>query len=264
MSSKVRIIAISLLMVASVYSCKEESVPLNLEQINSPRTQKIIAPGNNSIGFIQDDEIRFYYLTERYVWRLDKTSTFKIPFPTQGLLSFGMGTIAVLRDNTLYFYYLDSSHQWPQTHDLILPLPSGYSRVSAMRMPWQHGVAAVETKTGVVEFYYLDENKRWQTDETATFVLPSGIDDYIMLGGMDIGIISDNKIGVYRLELDGSWVFDEDMVLRLPENTIGVLSFDPGLITVLTDDNMLYFFEADFDRGLWIFDDTMNFPMPNL
>ncbi len=264
MNSKFRIITISLLWVASFYGCKkEESSLLNLEQVNNPRAQKIMAPGNNSIGFILDDEISFYYLTEGYVWRLDKTSTFQIPFPTQGLLSFGMGTIAVLRDNTLHFYYLDSSHQWPQTHDLILPLPSGYNRISAMRMPWQHGVAAVETR-GIVEFYYLDENKRWQKDETATFVLPSGIDDYIMLGAMDIGIISDNKLGVYRLEFDGSWVFDEDMVLRLPENTTGVLSFDPGLITVLTEDNMLYFFEADFERGFWIFDDTMNFPMPSL
>lgn len=258
-SKKQLLILVAALLLAA--SCNKQPSSFNLEQTNNPEAQHIIAPGMSSVGLIREGQIFVHYLTEKHEWMPDNVSQFEIPSRNQGLLAMGMGTIAVLQKDMLYFYYMDSSHQWNQSYELTMPLPSEYRRISAMKMPWQHGAVALEDKTGTILFYYLDDNKRWQHDETANFIVPQGIDDYLMLGGMNLAIISDNKLGVYELNLDGSWEFAEDMVLTLPHETRAVLSFEPGVIMTLTD-NQLLFFEVDFENRYWIMDDTMTFPLP--
>ncbi|MFP4065074.1 MAG: hypothetical protein ACLFS0_06175 [Bacteroidales bacterium] len=242
-------------------SCQKQPSSFNLEQVNNPEAQHIIAPGMSSVGIIHEDEILVYYLTESHQWMKDNISQFSIPSKNQGILAMGMGTIAVLQKDMLYFYYMDSAHQWNQDYELTMPLSEEFVRISAMKMPWQHGAIALEDHSGIIRFYYLDDNKQWKHDETANFTLPEGIEDYIMLGGMNIAIISDNKLGVYELNLDGKWEFIDDMVLSLPDETQAVLSFEPGVIMTLTDDQ-LWFYEIDFENRYWIMDDTMTFPLP--
>ncbi len=258
-SKKLLFILIAALLLAA--SCKKQPSSFNLEQINNPDAQHILAPGMSSVGIISDGHIFVYYLTERHQWKPDNVSQFDIPPKNQGILAMGMGSIAVLEKDVLYFYYMDSSHQWNQSYELTMPLPSDYRRISAMKMPWQHGAIALEDKTGTIRFYYLDDDNRWKHDETANFSVPRGIDDYIMMGGMDIAIVSDGKLGIYELSLSGQWQFADDMVLTLPDDTRAVLSFEPGVIMTLSGDQLL-FFEADYENRYWILDDTMTFRLP--
>jgi hypothetical protein len=249
------------IVLLGVPSCKKAPQSINLEQIHSPSAQNIINPGMNSVGLIRDQMVYVYYLNESRVWVLDKNSQFDIPEKNQGLLATGMGTLAVLFDNNLYFYTMDASLQWSSNYELVMPLPKGFKRISAMRMPWQRGAIGIEDESGQVKFYYLDENKIWQMDETATFTIPADIDDYIMMGSMEIAIRSGNKLGIYQLDYAGNWIFQNDMVLVLPENTDAVLSYEPGTVAVLTGD-LIQFFEPDFENRHWILDDTMNFQIP--
>jgi hypothetical protein len=122
----------------------------------------------------------------------------------------------------------------------------------------------VEEIAGLLSFYYIDENGRWIKDETAEFLIPPNTDDYLMVGDMEIGIIKDNKLGVYQLSDQGTWVMAENMVLALPEDTQAVLSFEPGIIAVLSDDILLRFFELDTMDETWYYDESMDFVIPEL
>jgi hypothetical protein len=251
------------LAVLSLPSCKNKQKSINLEQINNPSAQHIITPGMNSIGLIHNQKIFVYYLNESRVWVLDQNSQFDIPKKSEGLLATGMGSVAVLHRNNLYFYNMNASLQWESTHELVMPIPEGYKRISAMRMPWQRAAIGIEDEDGQIRFYYLDDKKTWQMDETATFTIPAGIDDYIMMGSMEIAIISENKLGIYQLSYDGTWAFQDDMVLSLPDNTDAVLSYESGSIAVLTGD-LIQFYEPDYTNRYWLLDDTMNFHIPQL
>jgi hypothetical protein len=254
----------SLLAMAILYfpSCEKGPQSINLEQINNPAAQKIITPGMNSIGLIHDQKVYVYYLNESRVWVLDQNSQFDIPDKNDGLLASGMGSIAVLYRNKLYFYTMNASLQWNTNYELVMPIPESYKRISAMRMPWQRAAIGIEDENREVRFYYLDEQKSWQLDETATFAVPADIDDYIMMGSMEIAIRSGNKLGIYQLNYDGNWIFQEDMVLVLPENTDAVISYESGVIAVLTGE-IIQFFEPDYANRYWILDDTMNFHIPD-
>lgn len=242
-------------------SCQRKPSSFNLEQVNNPEAQHIITPGMSSVGIVNNNILYVYYLNENKVWVLDKVSQFEIPEKNHGILALGMGILGILNNDELFFYYMDSSHQWNQNYEMTMLLPPGYKRLSAMRMPWQHGVVAVERPEGMINFYYLDSNEQWQKDETATFILPENIDDYVMLGAMRVGIVSENKLGFYEIGHTGEWEFQNDMVLNLPENADAIISFEPGIISILKD-NMLEFYEADTDNRYWILDDTMNFSLP--
>ncbi len=244
-------------------ACKDNSLSINVEQINSPAAHKIITPGMSSMGIIHEEKVFAYYFNESGLWLPDRDSQFHIPRGNDGLLGMGMGTIAVLDDDQLYFFNMNASLQWETKHELVMPLPENYKRLSAMKMPWQRGAVCIEDNEGSIHFYYLDEKMKWQRDETATFKLPAHIDDYLMMGSMELAIISDNKLGVYQLDLTGNWLFQEDMVLILPENTEALLSFEPGTIGVLAQ-GAIHFYEPDYENRYWIIDDTMTFQIPNL
>ncbi len=250
------------LMFFMMAACQKKQSSINLEQINNKKAHHIITPGMSSMGIIRDEKVYVYYLNESRVWVLDRVSQFDIPRHNEGLLSAGMGTIAVLRKGRLFFYNMDATLSWDGNYEMTMPLPEKYKRITAMKMPWQRGVIAIEEPAGLINFYYLDETKRWKTDDKARFVLPAGIDYYVMMGGMDIAIVSERKLGVYKLEFDGQWTFQDDMVLTLPHNTDAVLSYEPGTIAVLTG-NVIQFFEADFENRHWVLDDTMNFTIPD-
>lgn len=251
-----------ILLILVFTACQKKQSSFNIEQANNIKARQIITPGMNSIGLIRDEKVYVYYLNESRIWVLDRVSQFDIPKHNEGLLSTGMGTIAVKRKDRLFFYNMDATLSWDGNYEMTMPLPEKYKGLYAMKMPWQRGVIAIEQPAGLINFYYIDENKRWKTDEKARFVLPQGIEYYLMLGGMDIAIVSDRKLGVYKLEFDGQWAFQDDMVLTLPHNTEAVIPFEPGTIAVLAD-NTLQFFEADFENRYWVLDDTMNFTIPD-
>jgi hypothetical protein len=257
---KTFIVLVSAILILG--ACKREPSSVNIEQVNSTKARYIIAPGMMSIGLIRDQLVYVYYLNENYEWSLDKNSQFNIPTSNTGLLGMGMGTIAVRHKDALYFYNMDPSLNWIENYELVMPLPSGYKKISSMRMAWQRGVVAVEDQNGVIRFYYLDDNLIWQVDETAAFVIPEGVESYVMIGGMEIGIISDRKLGIYQLELSGNWRFRDDMILVLPHDTEAVLSFEPGVVAVLTTENIIKFYEPDYENGYWVYDDTMDFIIP--
>jgi hypothetical protein len=244
-------------------SCGNKQSFKNLDVVAYPDAQHIVAPGMNSIGIIKDELVYIYYFTESGVWDLDQDSQFIIPPKNEGLLTPGMGTFAIVRDDLLYFFNMDASMRWDGNYELTMPLPDDFIRLSAMKMPYQRGVIAIENSNNTVDFFYLDEEKMWQKDETATFALPEGIDNYLMLGSMDLAIISENKLGIYRLNLSGDWVFQDDLVLTLPEGFDAVLAYEPGVISVLKD-GVLQFFEVDFENRYWLLDDLMNFKLPEL
>jgi len=251
-----------LFLIVVFAACQNKQSSFNIEQVNNKEARHIITPGMNSIGLIKDEKVYVYYLNESRIWVLDKVSQFDIPKPNDGLLSTGMGTIAVKRKDSLFFYNMDASLSWDGNYEITMPLPAKYKGLYAMKMPWQRGVIAIEQPAGIINFYYIDENKRWKTDEKARFIIPPGIEYYLMLGGMKIAIVSDRKLGVYKLDFDGQWAFQDDMVLTLPYNTEAVIPYEPGTIAVLVG-NTLQFFEADFENRYWVLDDTMNFTIPD-
>lgn len=255
---------VSFLVLALVFTfsgCKKQPSSINLEQIDNPAGHKIIAPGLGSIGFIDQQQMHVYYLNESHRWVPDRVSQFDIPDKNKGLLALGMGIIGLVQNQEMNFFYLDAKHEWVKDADVILELPRRYNRISTMRIPWQVGFVAIEAPKGIVNFHYLNEDGIWQKDETAAFIIPEQTDDYIMLGNMQIGIIKDNKLGVYKLDDQGEWHFLENTVLVLPENTEAVLAFEPETIAVLRND-MLRFFEIDMNTGQWYEDKTMDLPIP--
>lgn len=244
--------------------CKKQPSVINIEQAHNPISQKIMAPGLGTIGIIKQEQIFVYYLNESHRWILDKVSQFEIPDNTQGVLAMGMGFIGVVQDRVMYFYYLDAQHQWARDENVMFVLPRKYERISTMRIPWDVGQIVVEEIKGLLSFYYIDESGRWLKDETAEFVIPPNTDDYLMLGDMEIGTITGNKLGVYQLTEQGNWVFAENMILVLPENTQAVLSFEPGIIAVLINDILIRFFELDTMEEKWVSDESMDFVIPEL
>jgi hypothetical protein len=258
---------LSLVLITSlviVTGCKKQPSVINFEQAHNPASQKIMAPGLGTIGIIKEKQIFVYYLNESHRWILDKVSQFEIPENTQGVLALGMGFLGVVQDRVMYFYYLDAEHQWTRDEYVMFVLPRNYERLSTMRMPWDVGQIVVEEISGLLSFYYIDESGRWIKDETAEFVIPPKTDDYLMIGDMEIGIIKDNKLGVYQLTDEGEWVLAENMVLALPDDTQAVLSFESGIIAVLSNDILLRFFELDTMDQTWYYDESMDFVIPEL
>lgn len=252
-----------ILLILIFAGCKREAPVINLEQVKNREAQKIIAPGMGTIGIIHDNEIFVYFLNESHNWILDKVSQFVIPEKSEGVLALGMGFIGVLEDQVMNFYFLNAQNQWTLDEQVMFVLPAKYEKVSVMRIPWDVGQIVIEEKPGVLNFYYLDEFGRWMRDETASFEVPGKIDDYFMLGSMEIGIISENKLGVYRLTETGEWLLIDDAVLILPENTLAVMAFEPGIMAVLNDNKMLQFYDLDPLEGLWYMDESMNFTIPD-
>ncbi len=251
-----------LIILLAISSCKTDTSSINLEQVNSEAGQKLIAPGLGSLGIIHNQKVYVYYLNESHKWILDKVSQFLIPEPNQGLLAMGMGIIGVVNDGNMKFYYLDAENQWKHDTRMTMDLPGRYQQINSMRIPWQMGFVAIEEPSGVISFYYLDENNLWTQDETARFHLPENTDDYLMLGNMKVGIIYENKLGVYELGDEGEWQFLDDMVLALPANTESVISFEAGTIAVL-ENNILHFYDLDPANRTWIRDNAMAFRVPD-
>ncbi len=264
MSSIKRLSLVVLVSLLIVTGCKKQPSVINYEQAHNPVSQKLITPGLGTIGIIKDKQIFVYYLNESHRWILDKISQFEIPENAEGVLTLGMGFIGVVQDGVMYFYYLDAEHQWTRDEDVMFVLPRKFERISTMRIPWDVGQIVVEEISGLLSFYYIDETGRWIKDETAEFVIPPNTDDYILLGDMEIGVIKDNKLGVYQLTHEGNWVMAENMILALPEDTQAVLSFEPGVIAVLTNDILIRFFELDTMEETWYYDESMDFVVPEL
>jgi hypothetical protein len=262
--SRLKLYTLILLLPVMFCCTRDRHSNINLEQVNTPGAQHIINPGMNSVGIIHKAKLYVWYLTESLVWSLDQTAQFDLPRNNRGLVALGMGTLGVLdKNNTLNFFTLNAELQWQSTPALNFTLPKGTTRISAMRLPYQHGALALHDNNNIIRFYYLDEHRRWQLDETATFVLPEGITQYVMMGSMEIAVIDNNKLGIYVLNAHGRWSFQDDMVLQLPEETLAVLSYEPGTLAVY-DGKVLQFVEPDYNQRHWILDDTMNFELPQM
>jgi hypothetical protein len=255
------IILVSFAAIVFFSGCKQQPSSVNLEQVHSKKGSKIISLGLGTIGMIQDQEIYVYFLNESHSWILDKVSQFQIPEKNQGILALGMGIIGILDDGVMNFYYMNSENLWSRDRDVMFVVPKGFNRLTSMKLPWEVGLIAVEDKKGVIGFYYLNENAHWVKDETAEFTIPPGTKDYVMIGGMEIGIISDNKLGIYQLNDLGEWQFLDGLVLSLPDNYDAVLSFEPGTIGILSG-NSLQFFEINTYNKSWVYDHTMDFLIP--
>lgn len=257
------LILIILTMLLLGVGCKKQPSAVNLEQAHNKHGQKIMAPGLGTIGVIHESQLFVYYLNESHKWILDKVSQFEIPEKNEGILALGMGFLGVVQDKVMHFYYLDAENNWVRDNEVVFVMPSKYERISTMRIPWDIGYITVENPKGVLQFYYLSEDARWVKDETVQFVLPQPLDDYMLLGGMEIAVIKDNKLGVYQLTDDAQWHFADDLVLSLPEDSKAVIAFEPGTIAVLVEDNTtLRFFDLDFMDKRWVMDPGMDFSIP--
>ena len=241
--------------------CKRQPANINLEQAHSKTSANIIAPGFGTIGIIKNHEIFVYFLDRNSTWTLDNVSQFQIPENSDGVLSLGMGVMGVLQNNIMNFYYIDAQNNWSKYRDVTFETPENFKRITSMRLPWEIGFIATENRKGIISFYYLDENKKWVSDETANFGIPPDTDDYIMMGGMEIGIIKDNKLGVYQLDDFGRWQFMDDLVLSLPNSFEAVLSYEPGTIAVLKQGRMM-FHRLDITNRKWVYDPSMDFQLP--
>lgn len=257
-----KLLPLLILALVMAYGCKKQPSSYNLEQAGNPAGYKLMAPGLGTIGIIHDNQVFVYYLNESHSWILDKVSQFEIPEKNQGLLALGMGFMGVVQDDIMHFYYLNAENQWTRDQEVKFVLPKNRKKISTMRMPWDIGQIAVEDDQGVIHFFYINEQARWVKDETALFVLPAPLDSYLMLGSMEVGVIHNNKLGVYRLDDQGEWHWIENMVLTLPDNARAVISFEPGTIAVLLDTNILRFFDMDPLAQQWVMDQSMDFAIP--
>ncbi|MFP4288624.1 MAG: hypothetical protein ACLFQS_05145 [Bacteroidales bacterium] len=250
-----------LILLVFIFSCQRTPSSVNLAQIEHPDAQKLIALGLGTMGIIHSNQIYVHFLNENSEWVIDKNSQFLLPEKNQGVISMGMGVIGVVEANTMFFYYLDSENKWVKDEEVTFSLPTDYSSISAMRMNWELGMLAIEETENVIDFFYLDEFGKWKRDETARFVLPINVENYVVLGEMEIAIIQDQRLGVYYLSEEAAWEFDENMVLKLPDDVQAVLSFEPGIIGVLNQDRVVRFYEKDSQKQVWILDESMDFNM---
>lgn len=256
---------LSLLVLALlVFSlgCKQKDTSFNLEQKHNSAGRDIVAPGLGTIGLVRDQQVFVYYLSENHSWILDKVSQFDLPENNAGLLAMGMGVMGVLQDGALYFYYLNAENKWTRDVDTRFEVPARFHRISSMRMAWELGFIALEEKKGLIDFYYLTEDLNWVKDETATFAVPRQADDYVMMGGMVIGLIQDGRLSLHYLDNEGQWRQDEKTLLKMPESYQAVFSFEAGTIAIL-EEQVLRFYEIDPQSDQWIIDETMNFHLGN-
>lgn len=247
------------IILVFIFSCQRKPSSVNLAQVDNEAAQKLVALGLGTMGIIHDNQIYVYFLNESNDWVPDKNSQFILPEKNQGVIPMGMGVIGVVEKNIVYFYYLDSQNQWVRDKQVAFSLPDDYLSISAMRMNWESGMLAIEETEKVIDFYYLDEFGSWIRDETARFILPLNIEEYLIMGEMEIAIIQDQKLGVYFLSEEAEWKFDDKMVLKLPDDYQAVLSFEPGIIAVLNENNVLKFYEKDSQEQSWILDESMDF-----
>jgi len=250
---------ISLIALFFIFSCKRDQSSVNLAQVDNPNAQKLIALGLGTMGVIHSNQVYVHFLNENNEWVIDKNSQFTLPEKNQGVISMGMGVIGVVEANTIFFYYLDAENKWVKDEEVTFSLPGNYLSMSAMRMNWELGMLALQETEKVIDFYYLDEFGNWKRDETARFVLPMNIENYVVLGEMEIAILQDQRLGVYFLNEEAAWKFDENMVLKLPEDVQAVLSFEPGIIGVLNQNRVVRFYEKDAEKQVWILDESMDF-----
>ncbi len=257
-------LALSLAFAAVCHlSCRREAATpdINLEQLHRPAMQHILAPGMGTIGIINDAYINIYYFDESGEWLSDQASRFSIPENNRGLLAMGMGTIAVVQDQRLHFYRLNAFNRWQEEDYLQFSLPSKYDRLTAMKMPWEIGVLAIETD-GILEFYFFYDDA-WQHDPTASFAIPTGITDYYPAGDMTIAVVDQQKLGLYFLGPEEGWAFmeHEAFVLLLPDGYTGIMPYERHKISVLVD-NSLHFFAIDLENDRWISLNELQFDLP--
>ncbi|MFW5758210.1 MAG: hypothetical protein ACOCYO_05960 [Bacteroidota bacterium] len=251
---------IFLFVLIVIFSCQRNQSSLNLAQKDNPDAQKLIALGLGTMGVIHSNQIYVHFLNENNEWVIDENSQFTLPEKNQGVISMGMGVIGVVEENTIFFYYLDAENKWVKDDEVTYSLPEDFLSISAMRMNWELGMLALEQTEKVIDFFYLDEFGKWKRDETARFVLPVNIDNYVVLGEMEVAIIQDQRLGVYNLNnIEAKWEFDENMVLKLPDDFQAVISFEPGTIGVLDQNRVVKFYEKDSQNQVWVLDESMNF-----
>lgn len=260
-----RILTLSLLLLL-LASCRPKGTPdINLEMAHQPAAQKIISPGLGWLGLIHEHEVHMFYFSRSYTWEPDNVNPFLIPEKNQGLLGMGLGSLGVLRDGELGLFIQNQNGQWVEDERYAMKLPWGYRRIFTVKQEWELAYVGMEFDGRIEFFYYNEEAGQWQQDETATFVLPPGIEDYFSMGNMTIAVVGDNKLGLYYLHTEGEWFFAEDYVLRLPENRLAVIPFEPGIIAVMEpygEDRRLQFYQLDITSDMWIIEEAMNFYLP--
>lgn len=259
---KIRRIFLFLLVAGAMASCGPSTSNINLEQAHNEAAHHILSPGLGWLGIIQDQEVHMFYFTRNYTWEVDNVNPFPIPEKNDGLLGMGLGSIGVVSDGALNLYIQDQSGQWTKDDRYTLELPRGYRRIFTVKQEWELAYVAMELDGRIVFYYFSEEQQQWQQDETATFTLPPGIEDYFSMGNMTIAIVGDNKLGLYYLHPEGEWVFAEDYILRLPEQRLGVIPFEPGIIAVMEpwdDSKRLQFYQLDISSDMWIIEEAMNF-----
>lgn len=255
-----------LLLLLALAGCRPNTHSgINLELAGNPAAHHIISPGLGWMGLIRENEIYMYYFSPEYSWEVDNVNPFPVPEKNQGLLGMGFGSMGVVNRNRLELYLQDQNGIWEKDERLTFELPRGYDRIFTVKQEWELAIIGLEFK-GRIEFYYYDrETEKWQHDETATFMLPPGIEDYFSMGNMTIAVLGDNKLGMYYLHPEADWVFAENYVLSLPENRLGVIPFEPGIIAVLEpsgEEKRMQFYQLDINSSMWIIDETMNFYLP--
>ena len=256
-------LSLLLLLVMVAQSCQRSKMPTqsrNLELTRHENASRLLSPGMGTIGLIENDSLKIFYLNEYFLWQEDPASGFAIPVPNDGLLAMGSGMIALKTGRNLSFFRMTDDFHWENLQGYDFPLPRKYSHIMAVRMPWEMGVIAIETG-GFLDFYYHDEVLGWQLDETARIAVPEGIIQYFSLGGMTVAIVDRGLLGVYYLHAAGDWRFLDEHVLELPPGYEAVLPYEPGIIAVLLD-NRLVFHELDLENEVWIVDEAMDFVLP--
>ncbi len=254
-----------ILFLASVFffhACHRD-VPsdINLEQAHNPEARHIIAPGNGTIGIIQNSSVYMYYYDEREGWLADDVTRFNIPDGNRGILSMGMGTIGVVIKDQLKFFMLDAFNEWQEQPHLSFSLPKKYDRLVSMHMPWEIGVLGIE-QDGVLDFYfYYDDD--WHHDPTSGFSIPAKISSYYPTGEMTIAIVDNQKLGLYFLGPEEGWSFmdHDDFVMLLPDHYQGIIPVGTSRIAVLEGQN-LNFYALDLENNRWVLHTDLKFDLP--
>lgn len=256
----------ALLLLLALAACQPKPLPnINLEVAHNAAAHHIISPGMGWLGLISEKEIYMYYFSHNYSWEVDNVNPFVIPEKNIGVLGMGFGSIGVVKRNRMDIYLQDQDGKWVKDDRYGFDLPRGYDRIFTVKQEWELAIIGLEFN-GRLEFYYFDrESGKWLRDETATFMLPPGIEDYFSMGNMTVAVLGDNKLGLYYLHPNADWVFAENYVLSLPENRLGVIPFEPGIIAVLEpfgEEKRMQFYQLDVNSSMWIIDETMNFYLP--
>lgn len=179
--------------------------------------QGLLAMGMGTFAVIQDNYLVFYQINVLNKWEKKEYLSLRLPKTYDRLSAMKMpweiGVVGIETNGILDFYYF-YDEEWQHDPTASFTVPKG---ISSYYMTGDMTIAIADgQKLGL---YFLGPEDGWEFFDHDAFVLllPDGYDGIIPFEQQKVGILIDNRLHFYGLDLDDDrWVLFEDLHFDLP------------------------------------------------